>query len=182
MLFNEVEDERDGEGNTSSLDSEVVGDHNHHCHSYNHQPVRIPAPQQQEQQESLLHDAERRLEEGKRRDETEVLETRLRHENMVTCRTLHRLDERTDRQTRFLLSIDATACSVSALSTSHRLAEFCRLLNRIFISTQERESSVTWNLDDPHKTPPKVGITPFLEGSLRHNAFPYLVSLPKLFA
>ncbi|KAM3179755.1 hypothetical protein ACTXT7_000038 [Hymenolepis weldensis] len=76
------------------------------------------------------------------------LEGRLREEVMATCHTLHRLDARNDRQTRFLLSIDATAVSANPATAPQRLAEFCGLLNRLFTLSPQGESGILWSLDD----------------------------------
>ena len=103
------------------------------------------------------------LEEGTRKEVIEGLEKRLRYESMVTYHTLHHLDERTDRQTRFLLSIDATAYSVSASPTSHRLVDLCHFLNRIFISVSPRESDSPLNLGDFCETAQVVSVCSLLE-------------------
>ncbi|VDM26410.1 unnamed protein product [Hydatigera taeniaeformis] len=68
---------------------------------------------------------------------------------MATCHTLHRLDARTERQTRILLSIDATA---SPSSPWHRLSEFCHLLCRVFTSSPKGEPGSLWHLGDSCET------------------------------
>lgn len=83
------------------------------------------------------------------------LEALLRRENMTTCHTLYRLDARTERQTRFLLSIDATT-TPSSLSPWHRLAEFCHLLGRVFTSSPQGEPGLLWHLDDLYETTQEV--------------------------
>nr|CDS17559.1 kinase D interacting substrate of 220 kDa [Echinococcus granulosus] len=140
VLFTGADKEDGEERSTSGTDSMAAGNCSHY-----HQSPRGVALQQQQQ--PLLRDVEEWLESGKRM--TARLEARLRSENMATCHTLHRLDARTERQTRFLLSIDATASLASSPSSSlYRLAEFCHLLGRVFTSSPRGELGLLWHLDD----------------------------------
>ncbi|KAL5110614.1 hypothetical protein TcWFU_007152 [Taenia crassiceps] len=136
--FTEDEKEDEEEESVNSADSIAVAGCSHY-----HQSPRGVALQQQQQ--PLLHDTEEWLENGEQMDAR--LEALLRHENMATCHTLHLLDARTERQTRFLLSIDATAFP-SPSSPWHRLTEFCHLLGRVFTSSPQGESGLLWYLDD----------------------------------
>lgn len=126
---------------SSSIDS-VTG-HKNHSHSVQ-VPRSLISPKRA--QDYLLRNGLDSLEKDERIDAR--LEGRLREEIMATCHTLHRLDARNDRQTRFLLSIDATAVSANPATAPQRLAEFSRLLNRLFTLSPQGESGILWSLDD----------------------------------
>ncbi|VDK22680.1 unnamed protein product [Taenia asiatica] len=155
VLFTEDGKESGEESSTSSADSLAAADCSHY-----HQSPRGVALQQQQQ--PLLHDAVEWLENGEWMGAR--LEALLRRENMATCHTLHRLDSRTERQTRFLLSIDATASSSTSLPW-HRLAEFCHLLGRVFTSSPQGEPGLLWHLDDLYETGQEVS-TPISDAFL----------------
>ncbi|VDN98626.1 unnamed protein product [Rodentolepis nana] len=129
------------ERSTSSIDS-MTGRINH---SRNSQAQKMLTSTKQAR-DYLLHDGFDNLEKGEGAESQ--LESRLREEVMATCHTLHRLDARNDRQTRFLLSIDATAISANLATAPQRLAEFSELLSRLFTSSPQGESGVLWSLDD----------------------------------
>ncbi|KAL5966890.1 hypothetical protein TSMEX_005432 [Taenia solium] len=157
VLFTEDEKENGEEGSTNSADSLAVADCSHH-----HQSPRGVALQQQQQ--PLLHDGVEWLENGEWMGTR--LEALLRRENMATCHTLHRLDSRTERQTRFLLSIDATASSSPSLPW-HRLAEFCHLLGRVFTSSPQGEPGLLWHLDDLYETDQEQDMSPPCDSGLQ---------------
>ncbi|VUZ45349.1 unnamed protein product, partial [Hymenolepis diminuta] len=117
--------------------------HKNHSHSVQ-VPRSLISPKQA--QDYLLRNGLDSLEKDERIDAR--LEGRLREEVMATCHTLHRLDARNDRQTRFLLSIDATAVSANPTTAPQRLAEFSGLLNRLFTLSPQGESGILWSLDD----------------------------------
>ncbi len=64
---------------------------------------------------------------------------------METCHTLHLLDTRCDRQTRFFISIDATDVCRSV----KMVAEFCQLMNRVLIASSLDGTGMAWTLEDP---------------------------------
>ncbi|KAM7538111.1 hypothetical protein Aperf_G00000066312 [Anoplocephala perfoliata] len=141
LLSNGDDDDASIDRSTSSINSTIGGE----CgHSHHRQPSRdVPSLKQS----PLLHNGYDGLERGERIDAH--LEAKLRMESMANCHTLHRLDSRSDRQTRFLLSIDATALAANPATAPQRLAEFSQIINRVFTSSPQGESGVIWHLDDP---------------------------------
>lgn len=160
LLSNGDDDDASDDRSTNSIDSMIAEE----CgHSHHRQSTRDVAPLKQS---SLLYNAYDGLEKGERIDAQ--LEAKLRMESMANCHTLHRLDSRNDRQTRFLLSVDATALATNPVTAPQRLAEFSQTINRIFTSSPQGESGVIWYLDDPKEMKEPVSFSIIIQ---IHNIF-----------